>query len=232
MTEAILDPSGTLECPEILSTELRDDLIGDTIHRFAWHWASMRVPGFAGGPSSYFEFGQLSTDWFDALCSFVESFCEIFDAAIDESISRLLREARTVGAFVVPEPSAQLYGVSHVGAERLVADWMHHLGDGGASVTQTTGDGGVDVRSDRYIAQVKNYSENVGVEPIRELAGVAAVEGLPPLFFAARGYAPGAVRFADRSGVALFVYDAQAGTLEGANVLGRRIRQAGLGLSQ
>lgn len=127
------------------------------------------------------------------------------------------RAATGVFTPAAPAPLPQLFGVSHEGAEHLVAQWMAHLGESDAQVTQFTGDGGIDVTSSHYIAQVKNYAGTVGVTEIREFAGVTMVDGRKPLFFTSGAYASGAVAFAEQAGIALFVYDAVGGTLTGAN---------------
>ncbi|KRE21883.1 hypothetical protein ASG80_12455 [Agromyces sp. Soil535] len=126
-------------------------------------------------------------------------------------------------------PDPMRLGVTPRGAEELVAQWMRHLGEASASVTAFTGDGGVDVVGARYIAQVKHFTSNVGVAPIRELAGVAATDGRGPLFFTSTGYAPGAVEFADRAGVALFVYSAERRELLGMNGRAKTLMIHGLG---
>lgn len=128
----------------------------------------------------------------------------------------------------VAAPVAHPLGVSPRGAEGLVAQWMQYLGEDDASVTRYGGDGGVDVTSLHYVAQVKHHSAAIGVVPIRELAGVAAVDGRRPLFFSSNGYGSGAVTFADRAGVALFHFGAEAGTLTGCNQLGRDFMLSGL----
>lgn len=127
-----------------------------------------------------------------------------------------------------PPPDPQPYGVSHEGAEAIVAVWMQHLGAGDAKVTRYSGDGGIDVESTAYIAQVKNYMGTVGVVEVRELAGVALVDGRTPLFFTSGYFAEGASAFADRAGIALFKYDAAAGNLIGANAIGDALRVSGL----
>ncbi|WP_234659867.1 restriction endonuclease [Agromyces marinus] len=114
-----------------------------------------------------------------------------------------------------PDPAR--LGVTPRGAEELVAQWMRHLGETDAEVTSYRGDGGVDVGGRKYIAQVKHYAANVGVAPIREIAGVASADGRSPLFFTSTGYASGAIEFADRSGIALFLYSAELGELHGMN---------------
>lgn len=128
-------------------------------------------------------------------------------------------DSRGLAPFVPggPAPMPQPYGVSHEGAEYLVAEWVRYLGEADSEITRFVSDGGVDVQSQHYIAQVKNYSGTVGVAEVRELGGVASIDGRKPLFFTSGSYAAGAIEFAERSGMALFVYDAQLGTLAGAN---------------
>jgi len=105
---------------------------------------------------------------------------------------------------------------------------MQHLGAVDSQVTSFTADGGIDVVSARYIAQVKNYSDTVGVAALRELAGVASVDGRTPLFFSSGSYAAGAIEFANLADIALFRYDAVLGTLDGINERGREAVATGL----
>lgn len=125
-------------------------------------------------------------------------------------------------------PLPQPYGVSHEGAEALCAEWMRFYGEADAEVTRFTSDGGIDVTSLHYIAQVKNYAGTVGVESIREMAGTALDDGRKALFFTSGTYASGALSFADRIGMPLFIYDAVAGTLTGANAHAESIFSTGL----
>ncbi|WP_353826337.1 restriction endonuclease [Agromyces sp. SYSU T0242] len=129
-----------------------------------------------------------------------------------------------------PRPGAQPYGVSHRGAEVLVADWMRHLGAVDAEATRFTGDGGVDVMSAHCIAQVKNLSErtSVPVAQIRELAGVAAHDGRRALFFTSGTYSDGGIAFADVAGMSLFEYRAEGGALRAVNVHARTDLAVGL----
>jgi hypothetical protein len=129
-----------------------------------------------------------------------------------------------------PRPAPQPYGVSHRGAEHLVADWMRHLGATGAEVTRYTADGGVDVVSAHWIAQVKNLADRttVPVAQVRELAGVAADDGRRGLFFTSGTYSPGGVDFADRAGLGLFEYHAERGALRAVNAHARVVVVEGL----
>ncbi|MEJ6553408.1 restriction endonuclease [Microbacterium esteraromaticum] len=125
-------------------------------------------------------------------------------------------------------PAPQPYGVSPEGAERIVEAWMRHLGALDAEVTRYTADGGIDVASASWIAQVKHHQGVIGVAAIRELAGVAAIDGRSALFFTSTGYAEGAVDFADKAGMGLFVYSAEDGTLAARNDVAELLAKKGL----
>jgi hypothetical protein len=127
-----------------------------------------------------------------------------------------------------PMPSKQEFGVSHQGAERLCAGWMKYLGASEVEVTQLTGDGGIDVVASSYIAQVKNYAGTVPINDVRALAGVMHTDGRKGLFFTSGGYSTGAVSFADDAGIALFIYSAEDGTLNGANAMAKQFVDTGL----
>lgn len=102
---------------------------------------------------------------------------------------------------------------------------MRSLGATDAVVTQFRGDGGVDVTSSRYIAQVKHFATNVGVAPIRELSGVVRFDGRRGLFFTTIGYSTGAIEFANASGIALFVMDWKGGRLLAVNDIARALQK-------
>lgn len=115
------------------------------------------------------------------------------------------------------KPFPQRYGVSDEGAEHLAAAWMRYLGIIDAEVTKFGNDGGIDVTSSDYIAQVKNYAttRSVGVAAVRELAGVAAPTDRTALFFTSGTYAAGAITFANSCRIHLLRYSALEGKLEG-----------------
>ena len=125
-------------------------------------------------------------------------------------------------------PAAQAYGVSHGGAEAFVADWMRHLGARDVAVTRLSQDGGIDVTSTTHIAQVKNYAGSVGVPAIREMVGVASIDGRKPLVFTSGTYTAESIRTADAAGMPLFVYDAPAGTLTAVNPSAKRLLDDGM----
>ena len=146
-----------------------------------------------------------------------------------KEISSRRRVAKQSGLFD-PElkPQKQQFGVSDEGAEALVAQWMRWLGVFDAEVTKFVGDGGIDVESSRYIAQVKNFRGNVGIAAIRELAGVASVDGRTPLFFTSGDYPKDALIWAQNAGIYLFTYDAKNAKLSANNQLARDALGSGL----
>lgn len=177
-------------------------------------------------------------DWFThdlertirtALADLIEAQYERrkMDLRSHDPIARAKHTSFTPGG---PAPEAMKYGVSHEGAEYLVAEWMVYLGESDSHVTRFSGDGGIDVESSHYVTQVKNYSRNrsVGSNDIRELQGIATLSGRRPLFFTSGKYPSGGVEFADKVGMALFRYDALAGSLVGANGLGLMLLRTGL----
>ncbi|MET8412046.1 restriction endonuclease [Streptomyces sp. NPDC005195] len=88
-------------------------------------------------------------------------------------------------------------------AELAAVDHMISLGFTDARVTGAGADGGIDVIARDAIAQVKHYSQPIGVGFVRELRGVAdSHQHL--LFYASGGYTKSAQQFADERRVALF----------------------------
>ena len=128
----------------------------------------------------------------------------------------------------ITKPEPLPLGVSHKGAEELCAQWMQFFGEIDAKTTRYVADGGIDVESAHYVAQVKNYSGTVGVKEVRELAGVSSADGRKPLFFTSGAYASGAIEFADRTAIALFIYSAEDGSISGSNGLARSLLTTGL----
>lgn len=125
-------------------------------------------------------------------------------------------------------PFAHPEGIDSRTAEFLVTEWIRYLGDPEAVTTQATRDGGIDVVSPRYIAQVKHWVGTVPVGAVRELAGVASSDGRRPLFFTSGGFTKDAVAFADGSGIPLFLFNPYLGTLRGSNGLGASVLERGL----
>ncbi|MDT6982683.1 restriction endonuclease [Streptomyces lusitanus] len=88
-------------------------------------------------------------------------------------------------------------------AELAAVDHMRGLGFADARVTGAGADGGIDVFARDAVAQVKHYSQPIGVGPVRELRGVADPHQ-HLLFYASGGYTAAARQFADERKVALY----------------------------
>lgn len=127
-----------------------------------------------------------------------------------------------------PAPDPQPFGVSHEGAERLVTAWMRHLGALDAETTRVVGDGGIDVVSEKFVVQVKNYAGSIAVVDVRALYGVAVAEGKHPLMFTSGTMTVEGLAFANRVRMAALQYSAEDGTLRGLNPLGEHIVEHGL----
>ena len=94
-------------------------------------------------------------------------------------------------------------------AESDCANWLRLRGEPSARVTPDGADGGVDITSNRFVCQVKNYKGSVGVPAVRDLYGISVAEGKKPLFFTTGKYTKAAIEFADRVGMPLIVFDSR-----------------------
>jgi hypothetical protein len=125
-----------------------------------------------------------------------------------------------------PEP--QPFGVSHEGAEHLVAEWLKYLGEENVEVTAFIGDGGVDVETDDYSCQVKNYGEGgVNASEMRDLFGTATAAGKNPILFTSSRLTAPAEEFANATGIACVKYDSQRSLLTPLNSAGRNFLDQG-----
>ena len=115
------------------------------------------------------------------------------------------------------------------GAEFLARNWMRHLGASEAVVTPERRDGGVDVVSREFVAQVKHLrAEQVGVAVVRQLHGVATADGRRALFFSSSGYTRDTLAFARENDIALFVVRYQEGRLVPHGALAQQYLTTGL----
>lgn len=135
--------------------------------------------------------------------------------------SKLL-ENGPFGPSQTPPPQPEPNGIDDAQAEHLCAKWLAHLGEQHVQVTRAKSDGGIDIVSTRCVAQVKNYKGSVGVIPVRELVGVASVDGRFPVFFTSGSYTKAALQFAEEANVYLFKYDAEGGTLDARSSIARK----------
>jgi hypothetical protein len=122
-----------------------------------------------------------------------------------------------------PMPGPLPYGVSHRGAELIVAEWMRFLGVLDAEATRFSADGGIDVTSETVVAQVKNYTGTVPVEDVRAMFGVAVALKLTPWFFTSGYFTTEAIKFAERVEMPCFHYSPERGGLEALNEPALRI---------
>lgn len=105
---------------------------------------------------------------------------------------------------------------------------MLHLGAADTLVAKGSASKVCDLYSSGFLAWVDNHQRNLGVEMIERAASVAATDGRHPLVFLPGGVFPSAQDRADELGVALLRFDARNADLDGANLVGRRLRAAGL----
>ena len=131
-------------------------------------------------------------------------------------------------AFVFPSPPPRPDGVDSLEAEHLVRDWMAYLGAPEAQVTRYRRDGGIDVRADAFVGQVKNCTGKVPVGPLRDFQGAAQPEGKHPLFFTSGAYTSDARAYARTVRMPLFIYMPTDGRLVAANPDARHVLENGL----
>ena len=125
-------------------------------------------------------------------------------------------------------PERQQYGVSAEGAERLVAQWLDYLGEEQVTVTQFRGDGGIDVRTNSFCCQVKNYDKiPVSAAEVREVFGVATAEDLAAMIFTSSSLTQDATDFCEKNNIVAIRYSAQESRLEALSSQGRRLLKAG-----
>ena len=117
------------------------------------------------------------------------------------------REEALLRAF----PKAKLFvGPKHADDFEFIAEsWMKFWGIIDAEKTLKGSDGGIDVYSESYIAQVKFYANSKVTRPeVQQLLGVAHSEGKGAMFFAySSGYTPEALAFAELNEVACFTFE-------------------------
>ncbi|GAA1499315.1 restriction endonuclease [Paeniglutamicibacter kerguelensis] len=124
-----------------------------------------------------------------------------------------------------PQP---VFDCTHQEAEALAARWMRYLGEEDAVVSQATRDGGIDVVSNRFVAEVKHHAMPVGPLYVRAIVGVAYNLGKSPVFFSLNGYTRDAEEFGRQAGALLFVYNPERGTLHGVTKASRTAIREGL----
>jgi hypothetical protein len=94
-------------------------------------------------------------------------------------------------------------------AELVAVDWMRYLGFTDAVATPVGADEGIDVISERGLAQVKMEGRPTSRPTVQQLHGVATAKEKEALFFSLTGYTSPASTWASQHGIALFQYDHQ-----------------------
>lgn len=116
------------------------------------------------------------------------------------------------------KPEKQPYGVSAYGAEHLVRDWLKYLGFDDAVTTQFRRDEGVDVITEEFDVQVKNWtSDFIPVSAIREIFGVATSRHKKPMFFSHSDYSYDSLDFAEKVAMPLFRFKPEAAEIISCN---------------
>lgn len=100
-------------------------------------------------------------------------------------------------------PVASQGPVTPTDYEHYCAKWLVHKGAAGIRVTRQSRDGGVDVEGTDVVVQCKRYTGSVSVREVREIHGIASVDGKRAILFTTGTYTSEARKFADRAKVAL-----------------------------
>ncbi|MFI1787884.1 restriction endonuclease [Streptomyces olivaceoviridis] len=107
-------------------------------------------------------------------------------------------------------------------SELVAVDWMRYLGFTDAVATPVGADEGIDVISERGLAQVKMEGSPTTRPTVQQLHGVATAKEKEALFFSMAGYTPPAIAWASKHGISLFRYDRQ-GTPQAINTPALRL---------
>ncbi len=123
-------------------------------------------------------------------------------------------------------PSDAVWVTSWHEAEENAARWMRHWGYIDATITQSGADAGIDVRSDRALAQVKFEAHHVGRPALQRLFGARGNRhDLALLFFTGSGYTDQAKQYAQDHAIALLTYQ-QDGSVTAVNDHARSLSAA------
>lgn len=142
-------------------------------------------------------------------------FAELSRMALSEHYGPLARafaeqqhaSASYEGFGDAPRPQPQQYGVTPSGAEHWVRDAVRWLGAAEAEVTPVSGDGGVDVATERFAISVKHYAGSVPVEEVREIFAVAITQGKSAMLWTSGKLTKAGIEFARVAPVHVVHYD-------------------------
>lgn len=87
---------------------------------------------------------------------------------------------------------------------------------------------GIDVESEHFVGEVKHHADPVSPGIVRQIVGVASIEGKIPLVFSLNGYSEAALQVGRRSGAGLFTYSFEEGTLRASSPQAERALKLGL----
>ncbi|WP_157674234.1 restriction endonuclease [Agrococcus carbonis] len=130
-----------------------------------------------------------------------------YDSLAGVVAERSRTRTRYEGRGDAPPPQPQKYGVTATGAEHWVRDAAHWLGARNARVTPGTGDGGVDVLTDRFAISVKHYAGYVPVEEVREIFAVAVAQRRSAMLWTSGKVTKAGLEFARVAPVHVVHYD-------------------------
>lgn len=179
----------------------------------AWGWLLIPLGLFGGLMVLGFSVASVSEDA-------AKNAVNEFDAGVVEGLA-YADSRKTLESWQMsnPGPAPEPDGVDHVSAEYWICEWMQAMGAADAIVTQLSNDGGIDIQSEHYIAQVKHYEGSVPISHVRDFLGVVATDelGRSGLFFNAGVYPRTAGELLDRLDVAAFTYDVRTATVRAHN---------------
>jgi hypothetical protein len=137
-----------------------------------------------------------------------------------------LMDTRPMGMKAPPPPRP--LGVSDDEAVELCQQWMEFLGATDSLAASADSGGACDLYSNRFLGWVDNRDGNLGIELVERAALISAADGRRALVFVSGGVYPDAQDRADALGVAILRFDPYSGDLDGANLVGRQLRDRGL----
>lgn len=128
------------------------------------------------------------------------------DATPSKTLARWTEELKGKWKPLAAKPGPPLMTITPREAEEHCRQVMLFYGAEGAETTQYSQDGGVDVVSKHFVAQVKHQEAPVGVKVVRETFGVASQEGKLGIVFGKTGFTNDAISFATQNGILLISY--------------------------
>lgn len=126
------------------------------------------------------------------------------------------------------ESSQRPWGATGAAAVELCQHWMIRLGATDTVVASEEAGTICDLYSSRYLAWVESRRGNLDLGVVESAAAISAADGRAALIFVAGGVFPSVQDRADDLRLGLLRFDAHAGDLDGANIVGRQVLASGL----